>query len=154
MATSTIMVIRHAEKPKVNPGEPDLGLGVSEMGEEDKHSLVVRGWQRAGAWAVLFGSGAFGPDYPKPGAVFAANPVAPPKGRRLRQRAALQYDPAIMPAAEYHPGETVWRRRRNTDARGRKGAHGRGADLMGAQENPGRDCSRTGPQRAMERDAI
>jgi hypothetical protein len=79
MATSTIMVIRHAEKPKVNPGEPDLGLGVSEMGEEDKHSLVVRGWQRAGAWAVLFGSGAFGPDYPKPGAVFAANPVAPPK---------------------------------------------------------------------------
>lgn len=71
--SATIMVIRHGEKP----GDPALGRGLTATGDEDPHSLVVRGWQRAGAWAALFGSGAFGADFPKPDAIYAANPSGP-----------------------------------------------------------------------------
>jgi hypothetical protein len=70
MSALTIMVIRHGEKP----GDPALGRGLTATGDEDPHSLVIRGWQRAGAWAALFGAGAFGPNYPKPDAIYAANP--------------------------------------------------------------------------------
>jgi hypothetical protein len=49
MATPTkIMVIRHAEKPD------DTHQGVTAHGDQDKESLIVRGWQRAGALAALF----------------------------------------------------------------------------------------------------
>src|SRR5215469_3317059 len=49
MATPTkIMVIRHAEKPDATHA------GVTAHGTEDKECLIVRGWQRAGALAVLF----------------------------------------------------------------------------------------------------
>jgi hypothetical protein len=44
-----IMIIRHAEKPE-NPGPS----GVQEDGTTDKHSLIVRGWQRAGALTTFF----------------------------------------------------------------------------------------------------
>ena len=44
-----IMIVRHAEKP-VNPPP----FGVNEDGEEDKYSLSVRGWQRAGALVSFF----------------------------------------------------------------------------------------------------
>jgi len=43
-----IMVIRHAEKPD------DKHKGVTSHGDEDNESLIVRGWQRAGALTVLF----------------------------------------------------------------------------------------------------
>ncbi len=43
-----IMIIRHAEK-----SVPELG-GVQETGEDDIHSLAIRGWQRAGALVGLF----------------------------------------------------------------------------------------------------
>ncbi len=47
---STIFVIRHAEKP-------DEGSdGVDASGAADSESLIVQGWQRAGAIAVFFGS--------------------------------------------------------------------------------------------------
>ena len=45
-----IMVIRHAEKPPNSPPP----CGVTLMGEREKESLTVRGWQRAGALASLF----------------------------------------------------------------------------------------------------
>ena len=45
---SKIMVIRHAEKPK------NLDAGVTANGNKDKESLIVRGWQRAGALVALF----------------------------------------------------------------------------------------------------
>ena len=48
------------------------------MGAVDRHSLVVRGWQRSGAWAALFGSGAFGADFPVPNVIYAADPTKPP----------------------------------------------------------------------------
>jgi broad specificity phosphatase PhoE len=47
---ATIYVIRHAEKPD-GPNQ-----GVDETGAVDDESLIVAGWQRAGALAVFFGS--------------------------------------------------------------------------------------------------
>ena len=64
-----LLVIRHAEKP----GEAWPGPGFTEAGTADKKSLVVRGWQRAGAWAALFADGRRA-DYPVPGHLFAAKP--------------------------------------------------------------------------------
>jgi hypothetical protein len=88
MAALTVLIIRHAEKPDAN--RPDLGNGVTERGVDDKHCLVVRGWQRAGAWATLFAFGAFGPDYPKPDVVFAANPMIPAPGNSIASRRHYQ----------------------------------------------------------------
>ena len=43
-----IMIVRHAEKP-----EGDF-LGITDVGKEDKESLIVKGWQRSGALVALF----------------------------------------------------------------------------------------------------
>ena len=66
----TILIIRHGEKPNGNWPGPGLTSG----GEENKKSLVIRGWQRAGAWAALF-CGRGGPEYPAPTAIYAAKPT-------------------------------------------------------------------------------
>ena len=50
---STIMIIRHAEKPPEPPAAPPP-FGVSPDGTQDDRSLSVRGWQRAGALVNLF----------------------------------------------------------------------------------------------------
>ena len=50
---STIMIIRHAEKPPEPPASPPP-FGVTPDGTQDEHSLSVRGWQRAGALATFF----------------------------------------------------------------------------------------------------
>ena len=107
----TILLIRHGEKPAAEAGDPDFGKGLTESGEEDKHSLAVRGWQRAGAWAVLFGSGAGNVDYPAPGAVYAANPDLPATDGASRTRrpwqtvAPLCRRLAITPVTTYAVGE-------------------------------------------------
>jgi hypothetical protein len=80
MSTLTIMLIRHGEKPPEKPGDEDFGPGLTEMGEVDKHSLAIRGWQRAGAWAALLGTGALGMDFPKPDVIYAVDPVTQPAG--------------------------------------------------------------------------
>jgi hypothetical protein len=72
MSPLTILIIRHAEKP----GEDWPGPGLSEDGQEDTESLVIRGWQRAGAWTALLGAGFGGPEYPTPQAIYAATPGA------------------------------------------------------------------------------
>lgn len=74
MSALTILLIRHAEKPD----GPELGPGLTPQGVEDKHSLVVRGWQRAGAWAALLGAGPVTPDFPRPDIVYSANPEKQP----------------------------------------------------------------------------
>ena len=70
MAGLMVSIIRHAEKP----GEEWPGPGLTETGDPDDEALVVRGWQRAGAWAALFGAGVGGPDYPRPARIYAADP--------------------------------------------------------------------------------
>jgi hypothetical protein len=73
MSALTVLIIRHGEKPDRETNAPPWGVDVD--GAEHRHSLIVRGWQRAGAWAALFGSGRGGNDYPKPAIVYAAKPV-------------------------------------------------------------------------------
>ncbi|TWB70794.1 hypothetical protein FBZ87_107178 [Nitrospirillum amazonense] len=70
MSKLTLYFIRHAEKPE----ETWPGPGLTLDGKKDKESLVIRGWQRAGAWAALFGAGLEGSTYAKPAAVYAATP--------------------------------------------------------------------------------
>lgn len=68
-----IILIRHAEKPVTEQGI----LGVDELGNPDRRSLSVRGWQRAGAlarfFAPLHGAYAHG-TIERPDALFAASP--------------------------------------------------------------------------------
>ena len=52
MSATKIMIIRHAEKPTTTPPPPTNGVTIT--GAPDKDSLIVRGWQRAGALVVLF----------------------------------------------------------------------------------------------------
>ena len=70
-----LYIIRHAEKP--DKTLPDLGPGLTHKGTEDPESLVIAGWQRAGAWTALFGAGIGGSNYAEPQAVYAANPDGP-----------------------------------------------------------------------------
>src|SRR5260370_5411775 len=72
MSALTILIIRHAEKP----GESWPGKGLTADEVTDKKSLVVRGWQRAGSWSALFGTGLGGSDYPQPAVIYAADPKA------------------------------------------------------------------------------
>jgi hypothetical protein len=70
MSALTLLIIRHSEKPIEST--PDPGLTIN--GTPDNKSLIVRGWQRAGAWAVLFGAGFGGDNYPRPSIVYAGDP--------------------------------------------------------------------------------
>ena len=49
--TTKIMIIRHAEKPPTPGAAP---FGVTADGVQDGESLIIQGWQRAGALACLF----------------------------------------------------------------------------------------------------
>jgi hypothetical protein len=76
MSALTVLILRHAEKPfKAWPGE-----GTTFEGATDDKSLVLRGWQRAGAWAALFGGSLGGDAYPAPQAIYALNPTKPSTG--------------------------------------------------------------------------
>lgn len=70
MPALTILIIRHAEKA----GEAWPGPGLMPDGTDDKKSLVIRGWQRAGSWATLFGASLGGSNYPNPSLIYAADP--------------------------------------------------------------------------------
>jgi hypothetical protein len=76
-----IMVIRHGEKPQgaLPP------YGVTTDGEQDVNSLLVTGWTRAGALAVLFAPsrGALqSPELAQPQTVFAASDKTGKSSRR------------------------------------------------------------------------
>jgi hypothetical protein len=49
----TIFISRHGEKPADPPSQPPP-FGVDVDGNQDAHSLLPLGWQRAGALATLF----------------------------------------------------------------------------------------------------
>lgn len=82
MSALTVMFIRHAEKP----GGTFPGGGTAIDGTTDDKSLVIRGWQRAGAWAALFGSDLCSADYPRPNVIYAAKPEPVTKKAKFSHR--------------------------------------------------------------------
>lgn len=80
---SKIMIIRHAEKPA------GQAAGVNESGASSKHSLIMRGWQRAGALACLLApaNGALqNPLLAKPAFIFASAAAIDPQRGNSRSR--------------------------------------------------------------------
>ena len=77
MPATTIMLIRHAEKPDDKDG------GVDPKGNPDKHDLIVRGWQRAGA-LVQFFANPREPNGPieRPATIFATEPSSQTASKR------------------------------------------------------------------------
>ncbi|MDE2577264.1 MAG: histidine phosphatase family protein [Hyphomicrobiales bacterium] len=69
MPPAKIMIIRHAEKP-----EKGGARAFDAWGEEDKNSLIARGWQRAGALVRFFNplDGALTPGLARPDHIYAA----------------------------------------------------------------------------------
>ena len=66
-----VMLIRHGEKPLIPDGlGQSAPFGSLENGEHSEYGLTVRGWQRAGALAVLFSA---------EGAKFRPQSLATPK---------------------------------------------------------------------------
>jgi hypothetical protein len=77
MPATTIMLMRHAEKPDGNDG------GVDPKGNPDKHDLIVRGWQRAGALVQFFANPS-DPSGPirQPVTIFATEPSSGSESKR------------------------------------------------------------------------
>lgn len=65
---AVVMMIRHGEKPADAPAKPPPH-GVDHLGRHSDHSLLPRGWQRAGALATILGG--HEPGLPRPQSVFA-----------------------------------------------------------------------------------
>jgi hypothetical protein len=80
-----IMMIRHAEKP------PAGGNGVTLNEKPDPESLIIKGWQRAGALAVLFApaNGQFHcPGLAKPQFVYASKVAEHSESKRPQETVA------------------------------------------------------------------
>jgi hypothetical protein len=77
MPATRIMLIRHAEKPDDKDG------GVDQKGNADKHDLIVRGWQRAGALTQFFANPR-DPNGPitRPATIFATEPTTGSESKR------------------------------------------------------------------------
>src|SRR4051812_34669922 len=85
MSAPRTIFIRHAEKP-ATPPPPH---GVTTDGHHDDQSLIVQGWQRAGALACLFAParGALqSPLLTTPQVLYAADPATPSEGEEPSQR--------------------------------------------------------------------
>lgn len=95
MSSLTIMLVRHAEKP----GGAFPGQGSSFDGTPDDKSLVVRGWQRAGAWAALFSLSDARGDYPPPNVIYAAKPKPVSEGASFSHR---PWETAVPVAKRLH----------------------------------------------------
>ena len=84
MSAARIMLIRHAEKPEPPPG----GEGVDADGATNTAALSVRGWQRAGALAVLLAPSnemIVDARIAVPNALFACPPIKPGDSERAVQ---------------------------------------------------------------------
>jgi hypothetical protein len=86
MSTSTLILMRHAEKPDADIGSQ----GVDELGRHDPQALSVRGWQRAGALVRLLAPADVAHAVlPRPTALCAAAPSR----RHPSRRPALTLQP-------------------------------------------------------------
>jgi hypothetical protein len=85
-----IMIVRHAEKPDDPPAGVDINGGA------DNDSLIVRGWQRAGALAVIFSkSGAkTRPKLERPKTIYATQ--IGPKSKSLRPQQTVCAVAAVL----------------------------------------------------------
>jgi hypothetical protein len=102
MPATRIMLIRHAEKPD------DIDGGVDQKGKPDKHDLIVRGWQRAGA-LVQFFANPHDPNGPikRPAMLFATEPTTGSESNRplhtvtpLKQWLNIPIDSTIAEGSE------------------------------------------------------
>jgi len=102
MPATTIMLIRHAEKPDDEDG------GVDQKGKPDKHDLIVRGWQRAGALVRFFAKprDPNGPIKP-PATIFVTEPTTGSESKRplhtvtpLRELLGIPIDSSISEGSE------------------------------------------------------
>jgi broad specificity phosphatase PhoE len=94
---SRIFIIRHAEKPAGSI------KGVNDSGSQDPESLTPRGWQRAGALAVFFGSKQ---GLKAPGRIYAsASSTATKSDRPLETIGPLAAKLGIKPILKYTKGE-------------------------------------------------
>jgi broad specificity phosphatase PhoE len=108
-----IMLIRHGEKEAAS--EPDV-LGVTEEGTDDRHSLTVRGWERAGALVSYFEHPRH-PEIKTPTTIFAADrddsqDVAPQVGKSRRPIET------VTPLRERLGNRTAWSTRAVGDVDG------------------------------------
>ncbi len=90
MATEKVMLIRHGEKPDIDAGSCVPPFGLLEDGAQSRYGLTPRGWQRAGALALLFGpeGAAFRPkSLATPDVVFAS--AIGPHSRSLRMQQTI-----------------------------------------------------------------
>jgi hypothetical protein len=94
MSAPKIMVIRHAEKPD------GTNAGVLLNGTSNTESLIVQGWQRAGALAVLFD--------PNSGALQNPNLAVP------QSFFAAKFDPAKHSQRPYETLLPLWQRTGST----------------------------------------
>jgi hypothetical protein len=79
-----IMLIRHAEKP---PNDPPPS-GVNSAGDQDGESLIIQGWQRAGALVVFFApaNGLFqSPQIATPQTIYASQTAEDSRSQRPQE---------------------------------------------------------------------
>lgn len=107
-----VMIVRHGEKPLVPDGlRQIMPFGFLEDGEQSKYGLTIRGWQRAGALAILFGpEGAkFRPkQLTTPNAIFASaiGPHSWSRRMQLTIRPLQQkLGPTVVVNTSFHKGE-------------------------------------------------
>jgi hypothetical protein len=141
MSALSILIVRHAEKP----GESWPGPGLSSGGAADNKSLVIRGWQRSGSWCALLGGDLTSDDFPRPDAIYAAEPTATtgddPSQRPFETISPLAARLTLAPVLTYALGQ-------GSAACGRAvGPDWSRAALLGAQsdrqDDPARDSGRT-----------
>ena len=98
--SSTIALIRHAEKPS----EDGRLVGVDEAGFLDANELTVRGWQRAGALARFFAGFDSGPPVLPSHLVAAAPDAEHPSKRSISTLLPLAGHCGLVVATPFHVG--------------------------------------------------
>lgn len=100
---STIMVIRHGEKPAETP-HPTSPLGIDAAGVAHPTSLIPRGWQRAGALAVILGGDALRAPLARPTTLMSPDYGA--ETARHRTSETIQPLAARLGLTPVHPAPT------------------------------------------------
>lgn len=117
MSEAEIILMRHAEKPDRARNE----IGLSPTGQPDERALSARGWQRAGALALLLsGDRRVQPSLPAPDTIFASalrkdgghsrrpeqtvQPLADRRSLDLDLRWSLNQEQGLAAALRQRPG--------------------------------------------------